>query len=61
MSKYEAADKVILGLIKEGVAQYNRLVASTGLDDRLVDRRLQALRKRGLIKFSTKAGWSLAD
>jgi hypothetical protein len=28
---------------------------------RLIDRRLQSLRKRGIIKFSTESGWEEVD
>ena len=34
-------------------------VSPSGAEDRIIDRRLQALRKAGRIHYGTRTGWSL--
>lgn len=35
------------------------LVSQSGAEDRIIDRRLQALRKAGRIHYGTRTGWRL--
>ena len=69
MNDYTAFDAKLLARIKESPATFSSL--STHMDAeaqeiatykydafRVTDRRLQAMRKRGLIEYSAKTGWS---
>lgn len=56
--KYYKEDDEIMGLLKSGCAFYYQLCANSHLNGRLIDRRLQALRKAGWIEFKGQAfGW----
>jgi len=57
----ERIDAQIIAAIKEGMTQFYRICNACDMryDERAVDRRLQSLRKRGLISFDSKAGWSV--
>lgn len=71
MSDYTEFDAALLALIAGGMSNFTRL--SVQLDSlakpfcvtpssepfRVVDRRLQALRKRHLVAFNSKTGWSV--
>ncbi|MBU9293054.1 hypothetical protein KTD18_16015 [Burkholderia multivorans] len=77
MSKYETLDAMLLSVLADGPSQFidlqngalwaecRRLESVTGSDDfRILDRRLQALRRAGKIRFSGAKrgeGWQLAD
>ena len=60
---YEELDNRIVAAIKERVATFSAICNRVGSDyskcGRDVDRRLQSLRKRGVITYDSKAGWSL--
>jgi hypothetical protein len=66
---YEEFDAEILKNIRKGKTKNIQLVLNSranmppGVRDRYraVDRRLQALRKSGAIRFDTKLGWSVID
>lgn len=72
MSQYAALDALIVGRITEQTVQFtplfackpikaecDRLEAALGREAfRILDGRLQALRKKGVITYGTKAGWS---
>lgn len=72
MSKYAELDALLMQSIRDGRDTFgslcrgsaDKLAVEFGLPrssgDRVVDRRLQSLRKRGLISFS-KSRWSLAS
>lgn len=57
--KYEDLDNRIIKLIEMGCRQYGRICCKINdYDDRAVDRRLQAMRKKGLIEFAGQSwGW----
>lgn len=56
--KYCKEDEIILGLIKSGCAFFHQLCAHSEIDDRVIDRRLQALRKAGHVEFKGQSfGW----
>ena len=61
---HEEIDKKIIEAVKSGKTQFHRLsefLAVPGSNGfRLVDRRLQALRKKGVLKYDRKSGWSVA-
>ena len=77
MSKYASLDKMILDRIQRGPATFvqidsgavgryadelaprDKVGALNGW--RLLDRRLQALRKAGVVRFKLKTGWELAQ
>lgn len=74
MSQYEKLDALIVDAIKEGNSfvrifsgrslfdEAMRLSHIIGLDvDRIVDGRLQALRKRGVIVYYTGWGWRVKE
>jgi hypothetical protein len=68
---YAKLDEQIIQAIKSGITTYNGLCAK--LDEpakmflvnpskpthRVIDRRLQAIKQRGLISFSRKEGWKI--
>ena len=73
MADYTSFDAKLLERIQRKAANFTQLstymnadakaiISAQGGDDRdafrVTDRRLQALRKRGLIKYSGKTGWS---
>lgn len=76
MSQYETMDKVILQTLEGSTGmpllflhahahavreESDRLAGVTGREAfRILDGRLQSLRKRGEISFSSKKGWALA-
>jgi hypothetical protein len=56
--KYWKEDEEIIGMLKAGCAFYHQLCAHCHIDSRLIDRRLQALRKAGHIEFKGRSfGW----
>lgn len=58
------ADEQIIRRIKEGVRHLGAIRDATGFEERLVDRRLQSLRKRGKVHFQGSAlneGWRLLN
>ena len=71
MSQYDKLDSLIFQSIKAGsnsfilifnrkrvIDEVKRISSATGRDtDRIVDGRLQALRRRGLIVYVTGWGW----
>lgn len=70
---YTGLDQQILQAVREGKSGFtpimcavsreaSQIAAATGRESfRVVDARLQALRKRGLIKFNGKLGWSMVE
>jgi predicted transcriptional regulator len=54
------ADAEILEAIREGETRASVIVARTGRDYRLIDRRLQSLRRRGLIEYAD-GGWRITE
>ena len=58
--RYVADDELILKRIAEGHTTFSRIWLGSGLQYRVVDRRLQSLRKRGLIRFA-KGHWHLTS
>ena len=68
---YSDFDKQIVSLITGGKSNFSQLVAKLETEAkqfcdkpsdepfRVVDRRLQALRKSGKIEYDTKNGWSI--
>ena len=61
MNDYSDLDAKIVKLIRDGKTRFEQLVIATGHSPflfRIVDRRLQVLRKRGEIHFS-KGEWHL--
>ena len=74
MSQYDDLDAAILRNLdrfghatlmfvsgRDARAEADRLAKATGREAfRIIDGRLQALRKRGVIKFDRKHGWSKA-
>ena len=75
MSQYDKLDALIVGAIKEGCYSFSSLLCSKSLfdeamrlshavgrdTDRIVDGRLQALRRRGLIVYVTGWGWRVKE
>ena len=69
MSKYDRLDAVIIAAIREGrrplyartvSAEASQLAAESGREEfRVIDGRLQALRKAGHIEHDTKHGWRI--
>lgn len=71
MHDYTEFDAALLALLTGGIREYMRLAVRLGNQAmvfctkpgqepfRVVDRRLQALRKQGVIAFNTKTGWNL--
>lgn len=58
----EEIDAKIVDAVKEGKNQFCQLNAVFGFSNfRKLDRRLQALRKRGVLKYDRKAGWQVAN
>lgn len=71
MSQYETLDELIVTRIKNGSNKFIAINAeevfvaalwltfgTTKVAFRIVDSRLQALRKKGLISFNSKTGWT---
>lgn len=54
-------DGAILAAIKDGCVRFNEIVARTDIRFRVVDRRLQAMRRARKITFSTTYGWGIRD
>lgn len=54
-------DNAILAAIKDGCVRFSEIVSRTGVEYRLVDRRLQAMRRARKITFSTTYGWGIRD
>ena len=69
MSQYDTIDALILKCLLEdskraGVEFHQletRINKITATPYRIIDRRLQALRKRGLIRHDSKIGWLLVE
>ncbi len=74
MSQYDTIDQLIIKrLTGEAGMQFTRLYARDVRDEagrltpwngdafRVLDRRLQALRKRGVIAYNSKTGWALTQ
>lgn len=57
MSKYTEHDANIIAAIKDGCVRFSEIVARTGYEYRLVDRRLQSMRRIGQVSFGTTYGW----
>jgi hypothetical protein len=55
-----AADKKIVDAVSVGAHLFSSIWITTELDMRLVDRRLQSLKKRGILKYSRANHWELA-
>lgn len=56
--KYHEQDDEIIGYLNAGCAFYHQLCAHCKIDARLIDRRLQAMRKAGIIEFKGHSfGW----
>lgn len=74
MSQYDKLDSLIIERVKtqgpvkfpslhggDVAAEAAALAAGTGREDfRIIDGRLQILRKRGALRYDTKQGWMLA-
>jgi len=74
MDKYQFFDQLLLQKISEGYSSFSRLQNENGIQAasedfvrgtrreafRVVDARLQALRKAGKVTFSSKTGWACA-
>jgi hypothetical protein len=63
MSKdaYHEVDERIVEAVRSGKSQFYVLDASLNFRDfRTLDRRLQALRKRGVLTYTRKTGWCVA-
>ena len=54
-------DEKIIACIDAGCAWFSEIYAKLELDPRTIDRRLQALRKKGVLAFDNKRGWSLTE
>lgn len=50
------ADRV-LAAIRDGIVKATHIERATGFSHREVDNALKRLRRRGLVKYDTKAGW----
>ena len=75
MSQYEKLDALIVDAIKAGCHSFSAIHNSSGVFDealrismaiklvqsRVIDRRLQALRRRGLIVYVTGWGWRVKE
>jgi len=69
MSHYELIDDLVLGRLREdskreGVEFHQletRINKRTATPYRIIKRRLQVLRKRGLIQHDSKIGWLLVE
>lgn len=75
MSQYDKLDSLIVDAIKEGCYSFSAIYNSRSVFDealrismaiklvqpRVVDRRLQALRKRGVIVYYTGCGWRVKE
>lgn len=70
MADYTKFDAALLALLAGGMRSFAGLAAQlnaqaaafcTGRQEpfRVVDRRLQALRNKGLVAYNTKTGWNL--
>lgn len=65
---YEDLDKAIVAAVKSGKNRFGDILASVmavaskadASPYRLVDRRLQALRKKKTLKFKSKDGWTVS-
>ena len=59
--KHIEVDQSILAAIADGMNEFYMIDARINdCDFRLIDRRLQAMRKRGLISYTRKTGWRMA-
>ena len=69
MSQYDTIDALILKRLREdsmrGGVEFHQLETSinksTATPYQIIGRRLQALRKRGLIRHDSKIGWLLVE
>jgi len=70
-TKFEAVDNAILAVVRErGSVTFSSIWQNSGVQAaaldargetyRTTDSRLQSLRRRGLIAFNSKTGWSIA-
>jgi hypothetical protein len=50
--------RLVFNSIKASVAHLSKIVAVTGCTEREVDRALQWWRRRGMLEFHSKYGWS---
>lgn len=63
---YAALDKKLLRAIASGKCKFAAICLAVGVEPhadefREVDRRLQALKKRGLIEYKRGSGWGVLD
>jgi len=61
MGIYAEHDQKIIDAINDGCVRFNEIVSRTGYEFRLVDRRLQALRRKRKLTFSTAYGWGIFE
>lgn len=59
MKTNERMEADILAAIRDGNHKFYSIMQAVVLPSRVVDRRLQAMRKRGLITFNSKTGWTV--
>jgi DNA-binding HxlR family transcriptional regulator len=55
---HETLDNKIIAAVKSGKKRFSEIYNYIGAPFRTVDRRLQALRKRGVLSFTSRSGWS---
>lgn len=73
MADYTKMDQLIIEKIKDGANTFSKIdggsvydeaksiaMATGGDSFRVIDRRLQALRKRGVIEYTTKEKWRMS-
>ncbi len=59
-SKYAEIDEKIIASVRSGKATFNTIFSTLDkIGFRVIDRRLQSLRKRGLLQYTRKTGWSV--
>jgi len=57
MNAYQDIDDKIISAVRGGKTTFTDILSHVGGEFRVIDRRLQALRKRGLLMYSRKTGW----
>lgn len=61
---YTNTDAQIIKAIRDGHTQFTQILTAVSgegpiIDFRIVDRRLQSMRKRNLISYAGRAGWRI--
>ena len=57
---YEVVDKQIIAAVKRGNTRFSKLYLTVFATSETLERRLQALRKRGVLSYTKKTGWRVA-